>query len=200
VQSAASRFLAANLLALDTSRLAAEIKSFSWIKDARIRKVFPATLRIEVKVRTPMAVLDRGLLYVVDGEGVLVAPAEAGDLAHWPLLGDRGQFAQDYPAKIALARTLLGGLSDELRARVERLDLSDVGCLSLRLRDDPADIILGADGFAAKLDLYARQAGRWAALFGRPETVDLRIADRVYMQLAAGAARTYPAVGRGEVR
>jgi cell division septal protein FtsQ len=199
VQSAASRFLTANLLALDTSRLASEIKSLPWIKNARIRKVFPSTLRIELAVRIPMAVLDRGLLTLVDGEGVLLAPADVSDTARWPVLKDRGQFGEDYQKKIALARSVLDGLSVELRSRIEGMDLSDIGCLRLRLREDPTELILGSDGFAAKLDIYHRQAARWATLFGRLDAVDLRIADRVYLRRTAGAARTHPAVGRGEV-
>jgi len=199
VQSAASRFLTANLLALDTSRLATEIKSLPWIKNARIRKVFPATLRIELAVRVPLAVLDRGFLTLVDGEGVLLAPADVSDTARLPLLKDRGQFGEDYRKKIALARAALDGLTAELRARIEWMDLSDVGCLRLRLREDSAELILGSGGFAAKLDIYRRQAARWAVLFGRPDTVDLRIANRVYLRRTTGAARPHLAAGRGEV-
>jgi len=199
VESAASRYLSANLLALDTSRLASEIKSLSWIRDARIRKVFPSTLRIEVTVRTPLAVLDRGLLFLVDGDGVLLAPADGGDIARWPLLTDRGQFQEDYRAKIALARGCLGGLSATLRDKIETLDLSQASCLTLRIRNDSVRLILGPDRFSAQLDTYNKQAARWAAAFGRPDTVDLRIADRAYVRLAAGAARPRPATGRGEV-
>jgi len=196
VESAASRFLSTNLLALDTSRLASEIKSLSWIKEARIRKVFPSTLRIEVTVRTPMAVLDRGLLFLVDGEGVLLSPANGTDIARWPLLTDRGHFQEDYRAKIALARGCLSGLPATLRDKIETLDLSLTACLVLRMRNDSARLILGPDGFAAQLDIYDKQAARWAAAFGRPDTVDLRIADRTYLRLAA---RPRPAAGRGEV-
>jgi cell division septal protein FtsQ len=199
VESAASRFLSANLLALDTSRLASEIKSFSWIKDARIRKVFPSTLRIEVTVRTPMAVLDRGLRFLVDGEGVLLAPADGAAIARWPLLTDRARFQEDYRAKIALARGCLDSLPATLRDKIETLDLSQTSCLVLRMRNDSVRLILGPDGFSAQLDIYDKQAARWTAVFGRPDTVDLRIADRAYLRLAAGVAPSRPAAGRGEV-
>lgn len=199
VEKAASHFRSASLLALDTSPLASELETLPWIKEARIRKVFPSTLRIEVMVRTPMAVLDRGALFLVDEEGVLLGQAEEGAPSQWPLLSDRGEFQEDYQAKIALGRSCLSGLPAELRARIERIDLSDVGCLSLKLRDDPAELILGRDGFAVKLNIYNRQAAHWAAFFGRLKTVDLRIADRAYVRLAAGAARPHPAAGRGEV-
>jgi hypothetical protein len=130
---------------------------------------------------------------------MLLGQAEEGAPSQWPLLCDRGQFQENYQAKIALASACLGGLPGELRARIERIDLSDVGCLSLKLRDDPAELILGTDEFAVKLDIYHRRAAQWAALFGRLKTVDLRIAERAYLRPAAGAARPHTAAGRGEV-
>jgi cell division septal protein FtsQ len=199
VDNAASRFLSSNLLALDTSRLASEINSLSWIKDARIRKVFPSTLRIEITVRTPMAVLDRGPLFLVDGEGALLAPAAAAETARWPRLTDSGRFQENYRAKIALARDCLDSLPARLRDKIETLDLSRTSCLILSMRNDPARLILDPESFSAQLDLYDKQAARWAAAFGRPATVDLRVADRAYVRLAAGAARPRSAAGREEV-
>lgn len=51
-----------------------------WIKDVRIRKEFPATLRVLVSERSPVALLDSGLsLYYVDAEGKVIEKIASGE-------------------------------------------------------------------------------------------------------------------------
>ncbi|OGD12245.1 MAG: hypothetical protein A2Y86_07095 [Candidatus Aminicenantes bacterium RBG_13_62_12] len=199
VEEEAARFLSVNLLLLDTTPLAARIKSLPWIKDARIRKSFPSTLRVDISVRRPLAVLDRGAFFLVDEEGVLLGPAEAESADSLPVLRDEGRFAEDFEAKISLARACLESLSPPLRSRVEELDLTDTGCLSLTLRDEPVRLVLGRSGFEAKVALYQRQAGAWTNAYGSLETVDFRLPGRAYLKPRDAKIETAVSAARGEV-
>lgn len=195
----ASRYLSANLLVLDTAPLAARIKSLPWVKDARIRKSFPSSLRVDFTVRRPMAVLDRGTLFLVDKEGVLLGPAGPASGGGLPVLRDDGRFAEDYTAKIGRARACLESLSASHRARVETLDLTDPGCLSLTFRGDPARLLLGSEGFGEKAALYIRRARAWAADYGSLSTVDLRLPDRAYLKPGDGTHGAAAPAAREEV-
>lgn len=199
VESEASRYLSANLLALDTALLAARIKSLPWIKDARIRKSFPSTLRIDMTVRKPMAVLDRGPLFLVDEEGVLLGPADAAAADALPVLRDENSFLDDYPAKIALARACLESLSASDRVLVKALDLADPDGLSLTFRGEPVRLLLGRDGFEAKVARFRRRAGEWAAVCGGLGTVDLRLPGRATLRPGDGKIGPAASAGREEV-
>jgi len=199
VESEASRYLAANLLALDTAPLAARIKSLPWIKDARIRKSFPSTLRIDITVRRPMAVLDRGPLFLVDEAGVLLGPAETAAAGALPVLRDENRFIDDYPAKIELARTCLESLSPSERALVGALDLTNPDCLRLTFRHDPVRLLLGREGFDAKILHYRKHAREWTAACGGLATVDLRLPGRTYLRPGDGKNGPAGSAGRGEV-
>mgnify|MGYP006269857245 CR=1 FL=1 len=49
-----------NLLLVDMAGLQARVEGYRWVKEARLRKVFPAALKIEIKERKPAAVLKIG--------------------------------------------------------------------------------------------------------------------------------------------
>jgi cell division septal protein FtsQ len=199
VEREAARYLSANLLVLDTAPLAARIRSLPWVKDARIRKSLPSSLRVDFTVRLPMAVLDRGTLFLVDEEGVLLGPAGPAAAGGLPVLRDDGRFAEDYTAKIGLARACLESLSASHRARVETLDLTDAACLSLTFRGDPARLLLGSEGFGEKAALYLRRARAWAADHGSLSTVDLRLPDRAYLRPGDGTRGAAAPSAREEV-
>ncbi|MBM3296334.1 MAG: FtsQ-type POTRA domain-containing protein [Candidatus Aminicenantes bacterium] len=198
VEAEAARLLSTNLLLLDTERLATRIKLLPRVKSASIRKAFPGTLRVDITFRRPLAVLDRGALFLVDEEGVLLGTADAAAPASLPVLRDAGLFQEDYPVKIGLARICLERLPS-LRARVEEIDLTDPDCLALRLRGDPARLLLGGEAFEAKVALYLKQAGSWEEAYGSLETVDLRLPGRAVLRLRDGIIGTAAPAVRGEV-
>ncbi len=193
------RCLSANLLALDTRRLASRLLAIPWIREVKIRKVYPSSLRVEMDVRQPMAVLDRGGLYLIDREGVVLDRAVIEDTLSLPLLEDEKAFSTDFEEKIALARSCLESLSVPLRRRVSSLDLSDPTCLSVVLREESVRLLLGRDGFQAKIELYEQQAGSWGAAFGILESVDFRIPGRTYLRPRPGGNDRAARAAEGEV-
>jgi cell division septal protein FtsQ len=61
-----------NILLCDIDGLRTQVRTFVWVKEARIRKVFPSSLRVEIIERTPKAFIQGYSLALVDEEGMQI--------------------------------------------------------------------------------------------------------------------------------
>ena len=168
-----------NIFLLDISEVQKALESYAWVKDVRVRKTFPASLKIDIAARTPAALMEKETIYLIDEEGVALEQADLSAYPGLPLLLDEGHFSQDSQEKLRLTRECLKGLSSEDKSRVETLDLSDAGDVILRFRGSPTKIKLGADQFGQNLDYYQKNIALWESEHGGLEYVDLRFPDRV---------------------
>lgn len=75
-----------SLLGLDLEAARARLKSHPWIREASLCRRLPATLLLEISERVPLVVVRADRDYLVDGEGVVVAPLELGSPPQLPLL------------------------------------------------------------------------------------------------------------------
>ncbi|MBA3013556.1 MAG: FtsQ-type POTRA domain-containing protein [Proteobacteria bacterium] len=77
----------ANLLAVDTAAVEARICKNGWIESASLHKEWPSRLRIEVKERRAVALLNTSQgLYYVDGKGQPFAPLTEQDELDFPVI------------------------------------------------------------------------------------------------------------------
>lgn len=182
-----------NILLCDIDGLRAQLRSFPWVREARIRKVFPSALRVEIEERAPKALLERYGLTLVDGEGAELGAPATPEEAALPVLVDRDGFRNGRAEKLRLAWECLDGLPAGERAAVARLDLSDLGTVELAFRDDPVLVRLGGREFAAKILLFRERRAVWEGALGALETVDLRFDDRVYIKLRGPEGPDVPA-------
>jgi cell division protein FtsQ len=173
-----------NLLALDIGRLKSLVESHPWVKEARLRKVFPSEVRIEVKEREPAAVLKVGesLLVIAEDGVVLERLATREDADGLPLFVDAALFQDRYQDKLGLAWACLKSLTDEERASLESLDVSRTDCVSVYLKGQSTRLILGRERFAEELRDYLANREGWEGQNGPLEYVDLRFDDRVYLK------------------
>jgi cell division protein FtsQ len=172
-----------NLLALDLGALERLVESHPWILEARLKKVFPSEVRIEITEREPAAVLDAGgsRLVVAEDGVVLGRPAEGADLG-LPVVADSGRFRERYHEKLDLAWLCLKSLTPEELAAVESLDVTRLDSPGLTLKGQPTRIILGPDRFAEELRDYLANKNSWETQNGPLEYVDLRFDGRVYLK------------------
>ena len=77
-----------NILLADIGHLQQTIKDHRWIKEVQIRKIFPASLRIEIEEREPVAILLTENLYLIDEEGHLLEKIDSTENQSFPLLID----------------------------------------------------------------------------------------------------------------
>ncbi|MCJ7679257.1 MAG: FtsQ-type POTRA domain-containing protein, partial [Candidatus Aminicenantes bacterium] len=72
IQETLERRYLGNILLLDIQNLRSLIRRNSLVKEVIIRKIFPATLQVEVAQRIPAAYLEKTGRYLIDREGVVI--------------------------------------------------------------------------------------------------------------------------------
>jgi len=177
-----------NVLLLDLRAIKAELESDPWVKDARLRKVFPSSVKIEITPRIPVALVRKDADYLIAEDGVVLAPACEEERQRLPVLIDRDLFRNDGPEKVGLAWECLRSLSSEDRAEAASLDVSEPLNVVLTFRSSPTRLVLGDDLFAQKIAFFREYEDEMANAFGPPETADLRIQGRVYFRPAGPKA------------
>ena len=75
-----------NLLTINLRKLAQRLNSNPWIKEVKVKRILPHTLKIKVKERIPVALVNHKKLFLVDKEGVLFKEVEPGDDIDMPVI------------------------------------------------------------------------------------------------------------------
>lgn len=195
LEAALSASRPGNIFLLDIGGLKGALERHPWVGEAVIRRDFPATLRIEIRPRRPAAVVaGAGGFRLVSRDGVILESAAKPPRTDLPLFRDAGGFRTDAAAKTAQAWACLDALGPDAAGRVESLDLSDPGNIVLVLRGGPTRLLMGADRFAEKLDLFLEAEAWLRERFGALDYVDLRLfQDRVTVRPAAAPPQAPPA-------
>lgn len=166
-----------NILLFDIEHLQEALAAHRWVKEVRIRKLLPSTLKIEIKDRTPLALLKRENLYLIDEEGIHLERIESTEKLDLPLLVDSNNFQKDYKEKLELAWECLRSLSPSEKEQLEVLDLSEYENITVQLKKKKTKLILGNDQFSQKLKTFQKYSAKLGK-FGNLEYVDLRFPDR----------------------
>ena len=177
-----------NVLLLDIRRIKARIESDPWVKEAHLRKVFPSSVKIEITPRVPAALIRTDMDCLIAEDGVELVKAGREEHPGLPLFIDRGLFRIDRKEKIELAWECLRSLSDEDRADVDSLDLSEPLNVVLTFRSGPTRLILGDDLFAQKISFFRENKDGMTNAFGPPDYANLRIQGRIYFRPAGPKA------------
>lgn len=136
VEQAAGIVVGERLLGVDLARVDADVTGLPWVRSVLVRRVPPSTVELAVEPRRPVAVVaGEGGRWLVDGDGVIVAPASADDLvpieAPNSVLPGVGVEVRDAAVRNALAVHV--GLPAPLRASVRRYDAASGNGLRLLL-------------------------------------------------------------------
>jgi len=169
-----------NLLLLDIGELRDRIEAHRWVREARLRKVFPSTLKVEITEREPAAILKSGgSLLMIDRDGVWLEQLAAREDANLPLLLDSASFQDDYQDKLTLAWKCLDALAPDQNLEVEALDLSEPGSVSLYLVGQQTRLVLGGELFSERLSFIRSYKETMEIQNGALEYIDLRFDDRI---------------------
>jgi cell division protein FtsQ len=77
VVQAAALPLGESMFKLDLKAATQRVERLDWVKRVFIERRLPRTILISVRERTPVALLDNGSLYGLDGEGRILSPSPA---------------------------------------------------------------------------------------------------------------------------
>jgi len=171
-----------NILFCDLAVLQGRLKSCPWVREARVQKVFPSSLKIEITERTPFALLDKGGLSLLAEDGTVLETSVAAGAWSLPVVRDEGAFAGRFEEKWETARACLEALSPAERARLASVECADDGRLTLQFRDDALRLVLDGTAVRERLDLVAARRPEWESRFGTLDTVDLRFDGRVIVR------------------
>ncbi len=75
-----------NLFTLQLKEISRRLESHPWIKQVRIKKVFPHNIWIQVEERKPIAIVQLEEPYYIDAQGVIFSPVGDQDQYDYPFL------------------------------------------------------------------------------------------------------------------
>ncbi|MGV8839417.1 MAG: cell division protein FtsQ/DivIB [Bauldia sp.] len=166
-----------SIVFFDAEAARERIEALAWVDTATIRKVYPSTLDVQVTEREPYALWQRGgEVVLIDGDGRVISEYSSR-FARLPLVVGEGA-PQAAPELLALLAEF-PSLQEEVRAATfvanRRWDLTLRNGMTVHLPED--------DLLPAIIQLVSLDQGN--QLFARDiEVIDLRMADRMTVQLA----------------
>jgi cell division protein FtsQ len=173
----------ASLLFFDVADARARLKTNPWIAEATVQKLLPDRLVISITEREPFALWQKaGRVGVIAGDGTVLEPYVAAPYASLPLVVGTG--AETRAKEFLALLDGFSGLRGNLRAAVlvaeRRWNLWLTNGIEVRLPEFEVDKAL--DQLAA-LERSAKLSSRDITI------VDLRLSDRVTVQLSDAAAQ-----------
>jgi cell division protein FtsQ len=171
------------MLNFDTDAAKARLEAVPWIRHAQVMRLLPSTLQVVLEERTPYAVWqNKGQTYVVDAEGVVLAPAMREAYASLPLVVGEGasKSASALYEQLAPYEDLTRNLAAAIRVGDRRWTLQLASGIEIMLPDDNLGEALSS---LVKLDQEKGVLKRDIA------AVDLRLLDRISVRLREATAQ-----------
>lgn len=189
----------------------AALEALPWVEQARVLRVLPDLIRVEITERTPLAFLRTGdELSLVDANGVVLErPGEAN--FHFPVvsgirrsipLGVRAKRMKVFAQFMKDIESSSPGADDHV-SEVDLSDAADVRATltGLGMAADAASAVLvhfGDSDFSSRYRLLVDNIDQWRASAGRVDSVDLRFAKQVVVNPGGNAMTT--AIPQGALR
>jgi cell division protein FtsQ len=188
-----------NILTVNLDAWRSRLLSSPWVEDAKLWRLLPGTVEIEVRERHPIGIARVASgLYLVDPHGVVVdefGPNYADlDLPMIDGLNAApGQSASMLDeARASLAARLLAALAvrPDLSAKISQIDVSDAHDAVVILDGDTAMLRLGEQDFVERLQEYVDLSEALRQQVAEIDYVDLRFDERLYVRPVRRTAPT----------
>lgn len=179
------------MLAFDTDAAKDRLEAVSWIRHARVMRLLPSTLQVEIEERDPYAMWqNKRQTFVVDSEGVVLAPALPQAFPNLPLVVGEGagEHAASLYETLASYQDLKSRMLAALRVGDRRWTLKLRTGTEIMLPDGNIEMALNA---LQKLEQERGVLQRDLA------AIDLRLLDRITLRMrettAAAVEEAVPA-------
>lgn len=170
-----------NILLLNINRLRQSLESHRRVKEVRIRRIFPATLKIKIEERIPAAIIKKQSAFLVDRQGVQLDPVVLTANSSIPLFIDDGNFQLHAQEKQDLAWKCMESLTPAQKDKIDIIDLSDYNNVKVKLKNSLAWLKLGENRFSEKIQTYQTEYS-YLEPYEPLEYVDLRIPGRLIIK------------------
>jgi len=188
-----------NTFELDLDLIGRKIAENSWVKEARVERIFPREVVISVVERQPVAIINLGYLYYLDSDGVVFKVLDAEDKLDFPIItGFDYQKVEQRDPQVAADLQRIVALLSNLRERqlfsldqVSEIHRKQSGSLELFTLDAGVRIRMGRDEFAKKIDRLERIYSQLKPRLPILDYIDLNVDEKVIVRIErpASAAR-----------
>ncbi len=181
-----------DMLTMKLPRIGEQLMKNPWVKNVRVRRYFPHTLTIEITEREPVAVLNMGYLYYLDGKGDIFKPLTEGDRLDYPVLtgiSEDDMWKDPTGSKEALHEALdlisiLSGGQVLKLADISELHYDKGYGFTLFTTQGGVPVKLGNSGFNEKLARLSRIYRELQAQMSTLEYIDLDYGDKIIVKKA----------------
>jgi len=159
-----------------------KVLALPWVQEASVHKIYPGTVEIAIKEKTPYAIWQHGdELTLVEKDGGVIAPFGGGKFASLPLVVGAGAAsgAAGIVAKVEKFPNLAGRVRGYVRVSGRRWDITFDNGVTVKLPE------MGEDDAIADL---ARMESEHDLLSRAIVAVDMRLDGRLFVQLTPEAA------------
>lgn len=156
--------LGQDMLALRLKTVGSQVAANPWVADVRIQRFFPGTIAVNITERQPVAVVNMGLLYYLDGQGEPFKPLNLGDKLDYPVVS--GLSEEDLNSDPDGAREVLKNACSLIEALKEQgsfilADVSEINYdktlgFTLYTTSGAVPVRIGSSDFAEKLSRFVR--------------------------------------------
>ncbi|MCF6178929.1 MAG: FtsQ-type POTRA domain-containing protein [Geopsychrobacter sp.] len=173
--------------ALDLELIGRKIEENPWIAHAQVERIFPRQVNIHVEERHPVAIINLGYLYYLDGEGEVFKVLGRDDSFDFPVItGFKRHQLLSEPEKGRDQLRRIVGLIENLtqRANFNLTQVSEIhqqqdGGLTLFTLNGGCKVKLGVGELSEKLNRLERIYARLKPRLEMLEYIDLNVAKRV---------------------
>lgn len=181
----------ASMFALDLPMIGGRIEENPWIATARVERILPRKMVIDVQERTPKAIVNLGYLYYVDGQGEVFKLLDSDDSLDFPVITGIGREemlsdGDEVRRRLARAVALLGELEGRRYFNLEKV--SEVHSdprkgLTLYTYHGGVPVFMGKRDFGSKLTRLERIYKEIEPSLLALKYIDLNVADRVIVKV-----------------
>lgn len=180
-----------NTFELDLDLIGRKLEENPWVRRAQVQRVFPREVKIGIEERSPVAIINLGLLYYLDSKGEVFKLLDGADQLDFPVLTgfDAQRIAQHEPQVATELTQVVALIADLAQRREFGLDqISEIhrepsGSLSLFTLNGGVKVRLGRNDYRHKLDrlerIYAELKPRLPIL----DYIDLNVDEKVIVRI-----------------
>lgn len=161
-----------------------------WVSKVEVRRYLPDTLSIRITERQPVAVINMGYLYYLDGDGNVFKPLTDGDRLNFPVITGIGEedIARDPAGSKGALKDVLG-LIAHLKSRAD-FKLDDVSEIhydrgygfTIFTAAAGVPVKIGSGDYTRKLDRLARIYKDLQTQISVLEYIDLDYSDKIIVK------------------
>ncbi|MCD6187377.1 MAG: cell division protein FtsQ/DivIB [Desulfuromusa sp.] len=180
-----------NTFNLDIGLIGRKIEENPWVESARVQRIFPRQIMINIEERQPVAIVNLGYLYYLDKQGEIFKVLDATDSLDYPIVtGFNYAKAQahnaEYAQQLKQAVKLLADLSQRKLFSLEQVSeihFEANGGLSLFTLAGGVKIKLGQTDYKRKLNRLERIYAQLQPKLQMLDYIDLNVDEKVIVRI-----------------